>query len=85
MSVSDASMTSEWRVYDAHTFMICVRHVCVMIVHVMCGVTWRAGGAARRDATRTRAVGCARVGGRMSVSDARHACDHDGRMIRTRS
>ena len=43
------------------------------------GVTWHVGGAARRDATRTRAV--ARTwGGRMSVSDAHHACDHDARM-----
>ena len=38
-------------------------------------------GAARRDATRTRTVGCAHVGGRMSVSDAHHACDHDAHMI----
>ena len=49
------------------------------------GVTWRdvrvaRRGAARRDATRTRTV--ARTwGGRMSVGDAHHACDHEARMI----
>ena len=85
MPFSDASMTSEWRVYDAHAFMMCACHARVMIAHVMRGMAWCAGGAARRDATRTRAVGCACVGGRIPVSDARHACDHDGRMIRTRS
>jgi len=85
MSVSDASMTSEWRVHVAHVFMMHARRARVMIAHVIRGVTWHTGGAAWRDATRTRAVGCACVGGRMSVSDARHTCDHDGRMIRARS
>ena len=85
MSVSDASMTSEWRVHVAHVFMMHARRARVMIAHVIRDVTWHTGGAAWRDATRTRAVGCACVGGRMSVSDARHTCDHDGRMIRARS
>ena len=81
MSVSDASMTSEWRVHVAHVFMMHARRARVMIAHVIRGVTWHTGGAAWRDATRTRAVGCLCVGGRMSVSDAHHACDHDAHMI----
>ena len=59
------------------------RHVRVMIARVMRGVMWHAGGG--RDATRTRAVGCARVGGRICVSDASHARDHGACMIRARS
>ena len=51
MSVSDAIMTSEWRVHDTHAFMMCARHARAIIAHVVRGVTWRAGGAARRDAT----------------------------------
>ena len=91
MSVSDASMTSEWHAHDAHAFMMRARHVRVVIAHMMRGVTSRAGGAARRgaarrDATRTtRTVGCTRVRDRMPLSDTRHARDHDARMIRARS
>lgn len=52
MSVSDASMTSEWHAHDAHAFMMRARHVRVVIAHMMRGVTSRAGGAARHGAAR---------------------------------
>ena len=87
MSVSDASMTSEWHAHDAHAFMMRTRHVRVVIAHMMRGVTSRAGGAARRGARRCDAHdedGCTRVRDRMPISDTRHACDHDARMIRAR-
>ena len=52
MSVSDASMTSEWHAHDAHAFMMHARHVRVVIAGMMCGVTSRAGGTAQRGAAR---------------------------------
>jgi len=46
------------------------RHANVMTARVMRGVTWRTGSARDATRTRTRAVGRARAGGRICVSDA---------------